>query len=159
MSRPRKSQTVTDPQDVPRRAADLFVECLEREGVEYEFTIYFELNMNHTTTWSKNRTGLFADSGENGVPFTPSIKTGEEIAAWRKNGAIMSKPVEVMTPEKKAIYDEYYIMLDASEKAALKEEFKIVTKQDYYDKIPFESVKTQLNMKKEFIAKMAEGGK
>jgi hypothetical protein len=43
-----------------------------------------------------------------------------------------------------------------AEKDAIKKEFNILTKQDYYDKIPFESIKTQLNMKKEFLAKMAE---
>ena len=39
MSRPRKPQAATDSRDAPRRAAELFVECLEHEGVEYVFGI------------------------------------------------------------------------------------------------------------------------
>ena len=39
MSRPRKPQAATDPRDLPRRAAEICVECLEHEGVEYVFGI------------------------------------------------------------------------------------------------------------------------
>jgi hypothetical protein len=80
---------------------------------------------------------------------------GAEKEDIKENKESQIAPVSESDAERK-IYEEYYIMLDVAEKDAIKKEFNILTKQDYYDKIPFESIKTQLNMKKEFLAKMAE---
>ena len=68
-------------------------------------------------------------------------------------------PLAPLSDADKAIYDEYYLMLDTAEKETMKKEFNIITKQDYYDKVPFESIKIQLKMKKEVLAKMAEDKK
>ena len=154
-----KTAIVLDEKNRPKKVG---MEAIQRDGVDFEFTIYFEINANHTCFWSKNRTSLFADSGPDGVPFLLTAETGKIIRAWQQSGKEILKPDVVATEKKELtleqikIYDEYYLALDVAEKDAIKKEFNILTKQDYYDKIPFESIKTQLNMKKEFLAKMAE---
>lgn len=55
---------------------------ITREGWEYELTLNLELELNHTATASKDRTGLFMGRG----PFTPSIETGEMIKHWCESG-------------------------------------------------------------------------
>lgn len=53
-----------------------------REGLDYEFTLVFELDIKHQATASKDRTGLFMDK--------PSVlitdKIGEQIRSWCESG-------------------------------------------------------------------------
>ncbi|MCF6147667.1 MAG: hypothetical protein E3K37_03310 [Candidatus Kuenenia sp.] len=53
-----------------------------REGMEYEFTIVFDLSNEHVATSTKDRTGLFDCQF-----FTPSRDTGQKILAWLKQGS------------------------------------------------------------------------
>lgn len=48
-----------------------------REGVEYEFTIFFELDQNHAAAATKDRTGLF-----DGQYFMIAPDTGVRIREW-----------------------------------------------------------------------------
>ena len=48
-----------------------------REGVEYEFTIFFELDQNHAAAATKDRTGLF-----DGQYFLIAPDTGVKIREW-----------------------------------------------------------------------------
>ena len=50
---------------------------IQRDGVEYEFTIVFDMDYTHTATVSKDRTSLF-----DGTAFKPSKETGETIKKW-----------------------------------------------------------------------------
>ena len=76
---------------------------IQREGMEYEFTVVFDMVMSHEATISKDRTGLF-----DGQVFQPNKKTGETISTWLASGkeAVTgsSKPVATAkaepTPEK-----------------------------------------------------------
>lgn len=63
---------------------------IQRDGIEYEFTIVFDVAMNHEAQVSKDRTGIFADK-----IFTITEKTGEEIAEWLTSG----KKVETINQE------------------------------------------------------------
>ena len=49
-----------------------------REGMDYEFTLVFELNIKHSATASKDRTSLFMDKPECRL----SAETGKIINAW-----------------------------------------------------------------------------
>jgi hypothetical protein len=49
-----------------------------RDGMDYEFTLVFDLDIKHQATASKNRTGLFT----NPLPFTISETTGNRIKVW-----------------------------------------------------------------------------
>ena len=52
-----------------------------RDGVEYEFTTVFDLDMNHQAMASKDRTQMFVDK-----IFPISEETGEQIALWLNQG-------------------------------------------------------------------------
>lgn len=55
---------------------------IQRDGVEYDFTLVFDLNIKHFVTASKDRTSLFIDTPE----FKISVETGEKILKWCKEG-------------------------------------------------------------------------
>ena len=55
---------------------------VQREGMDYEFTVVFNLNMDHTVSVSKDRTGLFDSKN-----FTISKKTGKTLSNWLNSGA------------------------------------------------------------------------
>lgn len=50
---------------------------VQRDGLEYEFTIFFEISQEHVATASKDRTNLF-----DGKYFTPSEETGKILISW-----------------------------------------------------------------------------
>jgi len=54
----------------------------QRDGVDYEFTLVFDVNMNHVASASKDRTGLFMGKPE----FTISENTGKRILDWCNSG-------------------------------------------------------------------------
>lgn len=49
-----------------------------RDGMDYEFTLVFDLDIKHQATASKDRTGLFT----NPLPFTITEQTGNRIKVW-----------------------------------------------------------------------------
>jgi len=53
-----------------------------REGMDYEFTLVFELDLKHQATATKDRTGLFMDKPQ----FTITPETGQTIANWCNAG-------------------------------------------------------------------------
>lgn len=54
---------------------------IQRDGIEYEFTIVFDLDIGHRATISKDRTGLL-----DGRIFVPDPKIGREIREWLESG-------------------------------------------------------------------------
>lgn len=56
--------------------------AVQRENLEYEFTLVLELDMTHRAKPSKDRTGLFTGKPE----FIPTIQTGCEISEWCNRG-------------------------------------------------------------------------
>lgn len=57
-----------------------------REGMDYELTIMFDLDIKHNATASKDRTGLFMDKPECKL----SADTGRRILAWCQQGEACS---------------------------------------------------------------------
>lgn len=57
--------------------------AITREGIEYELTLVFDINIKHQAVTSKDRTGLFVDRPE----FVISAETGKTILSWTKTGA------------------------------------------------------------------------
>jgi len=51
---------------------------VSRDGVDYEFTLVFDLDIKHYATASKDRTGLFADKPQ----FKITSGTGKKIIDW-----------------------------------------------------------------------------
>ena len=51
---------------------------VQKEGIDYEFTLALELDMHHKAKASKDRTGLFMDKD----PFQVTPATGQALAKW-----------------------------------------------------------------------------
>ena len=58
------------------------LKAVQREGVDYEFTLVFDIDIKHNATSSKDRTNLF----EGKPQFKITSKTGEEILQWCNSG-------------------------------------------------------------------------
>jgi len=54
---------------------------VQREGMEYEFTVMLDVDMNHIASASKDRTSLF-----DGRFFKISQETGKELLTWLEQG-------------------------------------------------------------------------
>lgn len=52
-----------------------------RDGIEYEFTVFFELDVQHMAFVGKDRTRLF-----DGTIFKPGVETGQELLGWLDAG-------------------------------------------------------------------------
>lgn len=65
------------------------LKAIQRDGVEYEFTIVFDVDSKHYTKASKDRTNLFTEKPE----FKINESTGKKILDWC-NSPISSEEVE-----------------------------------------------------------------
>lgn len=72
--------------DVPRKVG---MAPIQREGMEYEFTVFFDLSIEHVASTSKDRTSQF-----DGVYFKPVKESGEKMLAWLNSGADVPQPAE-----------------------------------------------------------------
>lgn len=55
---------------------------VQRDGIEYEWSLSFSLSQNHMATVDKDRTGIFSDRPE----FMITEDTGQELLAWANSG-------------------------------------------------------------------------
>ena len=102
------------------------LKAVMRDGIDYEFTIVFDINMKHQTIASKDRTNLFIGKPD----FTITPTTGQIIADWCNDGVNLemirskinsSKTIEELTAIYHA-YPEWYQQLTSDfmqKKAAL----------------------------------------
>lgn len=58
------------------------LKAVQRDGMDYEFTTVFDLDLHHNCKASKDRTGLFMDKPE----FIITAETGSEILNWCVSG-------------------------------------------------------------------------
>ncbi len=58
------------------------LKAVQREGLDYEFTLVFDLNIKNNAIATKDRTGLFSEKHENKI----SIETGKSIYNWCNSG-------------------------------------------------------------------------
>ena len=56
---------------------------IQRDGVDFEFSLMFDIDIKHNVTASKDRTGLYMDK----PPFVISQSTGKRILKWCGGGA------------------------------------------------------------------------
>lgn len=75
---------------------------IQREGMEYEFTTFFDLERDHTCRASKDRTGLFDDES-----FIVTPETGKNFIKWLSNAIEVKKEPksELIKPIKKSLFD------------------------------------------------------
>ena len=84
------------------------LKAIQRDGVDYEFTIVFDLDIKHNCTCSKDRTGLFMDQPE----FMITAETGIQILNWCNQGLsidlVRSEVLNCQTLEQlKEVYKKY----------------------------------------------------
>lgn len=77
-----KQEYVVADEDGKKSVRKVGLAPIFRDGIEYEFTMYFEMTPEHLAVVSKDRTGLFG----NNPPFVPTKQTGETIRQWLESG-------------------------------------------------------------------------
>lgn len=86
------------------------LKAVQRNDVDYEFTIVFDIDIAHNTKASKDRTGLFIDKPE----FVINTATGKKLLAWCNEGSkdeidCIKADIENCTSldELRAVYSEH----------------------------------------------------
>jgi hypothetical protein len=67
---------------------------IQRDSIEYEFTVVFTLNQNHYAAVSKDRTSLF-----DGKDFAITEDTGKALLGWLNSGAPEAKAAATPAPK------------------------------------------------------------
>lgn len=98
---------------------------IQRDGMDYEFTLVFDLDIKHYVTASKDRTGLFMDQ----PPFIISTETGHKIKSWCSEGTKIEEVKQLIADcddleELASIYFQY-----PSFQTSLKQMFSFRKKQ------------------------------
>jgi hypothetical protein len=62
------------------------LKSIQRDGLEYEFTLTFDLDIKNNATASKDRTGLFYGKPEQRL----SVETGKLIKDWCEAGSVVT---------------------------------------------------------------------
>ena len=75
---------------VPRKVG---MAPVQRDGMEYEFTIMMDIAVDHTAATTKDRTGLF-----DGQYFKITVDTGKKLAAWLESGKDAPKVEAIKQP-------------------------------------------------------------
>jgi hypothetical protein len=77
-----KQEYVLDQNDRGRQTPrKLGLAPIQREGMEYEFTVFWDLDAQHNAQATKDRTSLF-----DGTIFRPSKETGESLLQYLNEG-------------------------------------------------------------------------
>ena len=119
------------------------LKAIQRDGVDYECTIVFDIDIKHFAVSSKDRTGLFMDKPD----FMISEATGEKILEW------CTSPMDIETlktkigicPSTKALVTLFKENPYFQE--ALKEEFQV--RKEQLIQTTYERCKEQLLLPKE----------
>ena len=84
------------------------LKAVMRDGIDYEYTIVFDINMKHQALVSKDRTNLFVNRPE----FTITPHIGKEILDWCNDGINTDKVRDMVSnaqsvEELNKLYNEY----------------------------------------------------
>ncbi len=63
---------------------------VQREGMDYEYTVVLDLDPDHDARASKDRTGLFSDT----LPFRVTEDIGKKVSAWLMGGKDVVPPTD-----------------------------------------------------------------
>jgi hypothetical protein len=61
---------------------------IQRDGMEYEFTSFIDIDQDHQATCSKDRTSMF-----DGKVWTPGIETGRVLLEWLETGIDVAQTI------------------------------------------------------------------
>ncbi len=85
---------------------------VQRDGMDYEFGIVFDLNNEHSVTVSKDRTSLF-----DGQSFTLSPEIGSKLLEWLNSGKDIPDSRE-LNERKQALYRAYLTFFNNTQQEA-----------------------------------------
>ncbi|MDR6305917.1 hypothetical protein GGQ85_003643 [Nitrobacter vulgaris] len=106
------------------RPVKLGMAPVQREGMEYEFTVFFDIDQAHNARASKDRTNLFKDE-----IFTPDEKIGERILGWL-NSAKEAPPEEIARTKAKILYCLKLLGADVTTQEAIRKSIIGLTQLD-----------------------------
>lgn len=86
---------------------------VQRDGMDYEFTVVFDLGMDHSVTISKDRTGLF-----DGQVFTITQDTGRTLRKWLESGAEVVPTAQDVRNTINRLYRGYMDLFEQDSQAA-----------------------------------------
>ena len=86
---------------------------VQRDGMDYEFTVVFDLGMEHTVTVSKDRTRLFDHQ-----VFTITPDTGRVLKDWLESGADVPMTAQEIRNTLNRLYRGYMELFDQDAAAA-----------------------------------------
>lgn len=102
------------------------MEAVQREGMEYELTLNFELGMDHLATVTKDRTGIF--DGRQPFPLIDADRNesliAPEIIAWLSSGREL-KPVAKPEPaaeDRASTLEEVHVLVTLMQHEAISAE-------------------------------------
>lgn len=96
---------------------------IQRDGVDYEFTLFFELDAHHNAIASKDRTRLF--DGRPEFKITP--RTGQIILEWCNDITSTNKP---QGEPKKPLYDLLKLIKECDDMEELRQLYYSVTQAE-----------------------------
>lgn len=77
-----KMETAQVDEGGKKKVVKLGMAPIQRDGMEYEFTVFLDLDQTHTAVATKDRTSMF-----DGITFRPNQETGRKLLAWLNGGA------------------------------------------------------------------------
>lgn len=91
-----KTEYMQDDSNGRKRIVKVGAAPIQRDGIEYEFTVVFDLSIDHMATVNKDRTRLF-----DGQYFVPTPDVGKTLKQWLDAGepAPAPQPVPVTAPQ------------------------------------------------------------
>ena len=91
---------------------------VQREGVDYEFSVFMELSIDHTAIATKDRTSIF-----DGKYFKPNRQVGERLLHWLNNtsnsesdatpqscGLAVPPSTFILPPDENTLVDDFRVM-------------------------------------------------
>ena len=85
-----KTEYMQDDSSGRKRIVKVGAAPIQRDGIEYEFTVVFDLSIDHVATVNKDRTRLF-----DGQYFVPTPDVGKTLKQWLDAGEPVPAPQPV----------------------------------------------------------------
>lgn len=130
--------------EVPRKVG---LDPIQREGMEYEYTLVFEVGMSHRATTSKNRTTLFQNDAI--IDLTePAV--AESIREWLQNGEAPTLPAFATSQEMEQLWNNCQFSGKTKEDIKAKfdeleiKDIKKVSRANYQDLMKWSAWKPQM---------------
>ncbi len=96
---------------------------VQREGMDYEFDIVFDLDLNHNAQSTKDRSSLF----DGRLVSKPDEKIGKQVLEWLDRGQQPTPAANAAEPTRTALFNESGFLAGEKEAAAMLEAIQKAT--------------------------------